>query len=159
MRKIILFVLGFAFSFGIVHVALGGSGSGSGSGSGVTDAGVVDAGSAATVPAGSAAAPTPLPDPIANPGAALSTAETDVHVYGPLWGGLAVLVGIVAVLAKRNDEDHWIHNPYALGALVLVPALGGGLLSMHFGGSLQGFIATVLAAVAVVWQKPAPAAK
>jgi len=132
---------------------------------GYTVASHADSGSAVALDAGVAAtgsavaAPPTLPDPTVDPGAALSTARSDLATYGYVWGGAAILLGLLAAFKKGNDASHWISNQYAVAALTAIPTIITALLLWKFGGgSTGGMLGTVVAALALLYPTGAKAA-
>lgn len=107
---------------------------------------------------GSAVAVVPsLPDPMANPSQAVTTAWGLVHQYGWLWGSMIVLFGIGTVIVKINDSRHWLSQDHALPIIVgLLGTLGAALQAKFAGGSWAGVIATGVAALMLLLQKPTP---
>jgi hypothetical protein len=93
-----------------------------------------------------------IADPLKDPLQAARDANGLRKRLGILWCALAVFYVGARIFAAKNDEKHWINQPYAVAAIAGAPILAGAALDVAFdsGGSVMVLI-TALGAVAALF--------
>jgi hypothetical protein len=152
-HKLIVFMFALvSVSFLCFPLAFADDGSGSGSAMVMTDAGA-GSGSSATPTATTAPS---LPDPIAHPVEAATTARELIKQWGYVWGGMLVLFTIGTVLVKRAETEHWLSKDHTLPIVVSMLGILGAAINWKFaGGTLYAIFAAVMGSAMLIIQKPA----
>ena len=84
----------------------------------------------------------------------VSTAQSGwdvVTTYGPIWGAMVLVYGLLSEFLRRNDSEHWIAQGRMLALLVAVAGLLSSVLEAQLAGkSWSGVIVTLFGAVKLV---------
>lgn len=97
-------------------------------------------------------------DPVADATTAVDASWSLVEQFGPLWGGMLLLLGVGQVLLRANASTHWIAQGRTLAVISGSLGVLGALAQWRFGGApLEGVLTTLVAAVAMVWHPAVPA--
>jgi hypothetical protein len=99
----------------------------------------------------------------------LATAQSGwdlVETYGPIWGAMLLVFGLVSRFLQKNQSEHWIAEGRTLAALVAGVGVLGSVLEAQLGGaSWSGVVVTLFGAAKMLLsptvkpagEKPPPA--
>lgn len=94
---------------------------------------------------------------------AMNSTATDwdlVQDFGPIWGGMLLMLGLATRFIRANQDKHWLGEGRKLTAVVALAGLIGAVLEAHFGGGTwAGVFVTAIAAVKLLWSPHMPPKK